>query len=145
MAGPWSGQHCLYLIDELFNPYTWASPLTTIGSAIAVRELTDQIKRVRRLRGDNAYPVLELSHTHFPNRYKPDRERPSLAIKNWVKLGTDRAADALPPPTTPALPDSGNAPAASGNAAAATQGAPADAQAVAPITLKEEMRDEIRF
>ena len=60
-VGPWSGQHCLYLIDEHFNCYTWASPITTVGSAIAVRELVDQIKRVRRYRDrDNVYPVVEL-------------------------------------------------------------------------------------
>jgi hypothetical protein len=143
-TGPWSGQHCLYLIDELYNPYTWASPLTTVGSAIAVRELVDQIRRVRRLRGDNAYPEIELSHVHFPNQYKPDRERPFCAIKKWVRLGPDRTADALPPPTAPVLPGSSSAPTASGSAPA-TSGAPVDAQSVAPITLKEEVQDEIPF
>jgi hypothetical protein len=135
-VGPWSGQHCVYLIDELYNPYTWASPVTTIGSAIAVRELVTQIKRVRRLRGDNAYPVVELSRTYFPNAYKPDRERPFLIIKNWVNLGADRTANALPPPTAPALPGSGSPP-------AATSGTPVEAQSIAPITPKEELRDEI--
>jgi len=143
MVGPWSGQHCLYLIDESYNPYTWASPITTIGSAIAVRELTDQIKRVRRFRGENVYAGVELNHTHFRTKYNPDRERPHLPIKRWVKLGPDSTADALPPPATPALPDS--TPAASGSAPAAAQGAPADAQPVAPITLKEEVQDEIPF
>jgi len=143
-VGPWSGQHCLYLIDEHFNCSTWASPITTGGSAIAVRELVDQIKRVRRYRyRDNVYPVVELSHTHFPNRYKPDRERPHLLIKRWVTLGADRTADELPPPTTAALPNSDSAPATSGSAPAATQGAPADAQPVPPVTLKEETQDEI--
>ena len=138
-VGPWSGQHCLYLIDEHFNCYTWASPITTVGSAIAVRELVDQIKRVRRYRDrDNVYPVVELSHTHFPNGYKPDSERPHLLIKRWVTLGANRTADVLPPPTTAALPNSGSA-----SAPAATQGAPADAQPVAPVTLKEETQDEI--
>jgi len=137
-TGPWSGQHCLYLVDELFNPYTWASPITTIGSAIAVRELVDRIKRVRRLRGDNVYPVVELSHVHFPNAYKPDRERPFLAIKDWVKLGADRVADTLPSPTAHALLDLGSAP-------AATSGVPVEAQSVTPITLKEEIQDEIPF
>jgi hypothetical protein len=143
-VGPWSGQHCLYLIDEHFNCYTWASPITTAGSAIAVRELVDQIRRVRKYRDrDNVYPVVELSHTHFPNGYKPDRERPHLLIRRWVTLGADRTADVLPPPTTAAPPNSGSAPAASGSAPAATQGAPADAQPVPPVTLKEETKDEI--
>jgi hypothetical protein len=143
-VGPWSGQHCLYLTDEHFNPYTWASPITTVGSAIAVRELVNQIKRVRRYHGrDNIYPVVELSHTHFTNAYKPDRERPDLRVERWVTLGADRTANVLPPLTTATLPDSSSAPAASGSAPAATQGAPADAQPVAPVTLKEEMQDEI--
>jgi len=144
-VGPWSGQHCLYLLDEQFICYTWASPITTIGSAIAVSELVNQIRRVRRFRGENVYAVVELSHTHFPNAYKPDRERPYLRVDSWVRLGADRMANVLPPPTTAALPDSGSAPAASGSAPAATQGAPADAQSVAPVTLKEEMQDESRF
>jgi len=103
-----------------------------------VRELVDQIKRVRRLRGDSVYPVVELSHVHFPNAYKPDRERPFLAIKDWVKLGADRVADTLPSPTAHALLDLGSAP-------AATSGVPVEAQSVTPITLKEEIQDEIPF
>jgi hypothetical protein len=105
----------LYFLDEHFNCYTWASPITTRGSAIAVQELIDQIKRVRNLRKcEDLYPLVELSHTHFPNQYTPDRERPHLPINSWVALGAD---------------DTGSAPAAPGSAPAA------------PVTLKVETED----
>src|SRR5262249_1068570 len=84
--GPWSGQHCLYLIDENLNRYTWPSPTATIGSAIAVRELVDQIKLVRKFRqSENIYPVVELSHVDFKTGYGL-RQRPHLAIQQWVTL-----------------------------------------------------------
>src|SRR5262245_65712738 len=62
LRGPWEGQHCLYLIDEHFNRYTWASPTSTIGSAIAVEEIVDPIKMLRKFRGSNVYAVVQLSN-----------------------------------------------------------------------------------
>jgi len=134
-VGPWSGQHCLYFIDENYNCYTWPSPLRTIGSCIAVEEIVDQIKRVRKVkRDDNLYPVSELGHTYFRTGYG-DRERPYLLkIQEWVKLGPDRADSVtLPAPDTPVL---------SGAGSVRMQGAPADAQTV-ELSLKEELDDEI--
>ena len=126
-VGPWSGQHCLYLIDENLNRYTWPSPTATIGSAIAVRELVDQIKLVRRFRqSENIYPVVELSHVDFKTGYGL-RQRPHLAIQQWVTLGSDRAG-ALPSPDTPKLSGSG---------------VPADARPIEPITAREALNDEI--
>src|SRR5262249_3880459 len=48
MVGPWAGQHCLYFVDANLNRFCWPSPTSTIGSAICVRELVDQIKLVRK-------------------------------------------------------------------------------------------------
>jgi hypothetical protein len=126
-VGPWSGQHCLYLIDENLNRYTWPSPTTTIGSAIAVRELVDQIKLARKFRGENVYPVIELNHTYFRTGYG-DRERPHLPVQRWVTLGPDRAG-ALPTPDTPVL----------------SAGAPADARTVAPPSTQEVLNDKILY
>src|SRR5262245_10474472 len=127
LRGPWEGQHCLYMIDDNYNRYTWASPITTIGSAIAVDEIVRHINTVRKFRGPDAFVVAELSHTHFPNRYKADRERPFFVGKRVVTLNFDRAGD-LPAADTP-LPMLSDDPVASSR----QQGAPADAQTVEPI------------
>jgi hypothetical protein len=126
-TGPWSGQHCLYFIDDNYNPYTWASPITTIGSSIAVGEIVDHVNRVRKFREPDVYVVVELSHCLFKTGYG-DRERPHLPAKALVKLKSNRVA--LPTPDTPVLTQ---------------QGAPADAQTVEPITLTEETNDWIKY
>jgi hypothetical protein len=131
LRGPWEGQHCLYLIDEHFNRYTWASPTSTIGSAIAVEEIVDHIKMLRKFRGSNVYAVVELGHVHLRNRYKPDRERPFFKVMRTVELGANRPEE-LPAPDNP-LPE------------VMQQGAPADAKTVEPVTLAEEMGDKIQW
>jgi hypothetical protein len=75
--------------------------------------------------------LVELSRKHFPNKYKPDRERPFLQVKQLVKLAPGRMSQ-LPEADEP-LP------------ALSQQGAPADAQTVEPITLAEEMNDTIKY
>jgi hypothetical protein len=139
LRGPWEGQHCLYLIDDNYSKYTWASPTTTIGSAICVEEVVDQINTVRKFRGPNVFVVAELSHKHFPNSYKADRERPFLLAKSIVTLSPDRAGE-LPPADAP-LPMLSDGTAASPQ----QQGAPADVQTVEPITLAEEMNDKVKY
>ena len=131
LQGPWQGQHCLYFIDDNYNPFTWPSPITTIGSSIAVEEIVDHIKRVRRYRDPDACVLVELSRKHFPNKYKPDRERPFLQVKQLVKLAPGRMSQ-LPEADEP-LP------------ALSQRGALADAQTVEPITLAEEMNDTIKY
>jgi hypothetical protein len=131
LTGPWEGQHCLYLIDEHFNRYTWPSPISTIGSSIAVEEIVDHIKTVRKFRGPNVYAVVELRHIHFPNRFKADRERPFFQVMRTVELGANRPEE-LPAPDQP-LPE------------LTQQGAPADAKTVEPVTLAEEMGDKCPY
>jgi hypothetical protein len=128
MVGPWSGQHCIYFVDELLNRYTWPSP------AICVGEFVDQIRLVRKFRGANAYPVTELGHTDFDTHYGL-RQRPYLLnIKNWITLGSDQTGGPLPAPdSTPEI-----APPAAG-------GAPTGAQPVSKPTAKEVTGDEIKF
>jgi hypothetical protein len=126
-VGPWSGQHAVYFIDGLMNRYTWPSPISTIGSAICVRELVDQIRLVRKFRGEHVYPEVELSNVDFKTGYGM-RKRPHLAIKKWVVLGADRTGT-LPAPDTPTL----------------SRGAPTDAQTGKPVTLAEEMDDAIKY
>ena len=52
--GPWQAQHVVYLLDPTtMDRFTF--PTGTIGGAIAVRDLTDKVKWMRRFRGENVF------------------------------------------------------------------------------------------
>jgi hypothetical protein len=133
-TGPWQGQHVVYFIDEHYNKYSWPSPVTTIGSAIAVRELADQIRMVRQVKGENVYPVTELGHIDFPTRVGLKQRPYLLNIKNWIRLGAEQIGDPLPAPDTPMTIETTHG-----------TGTPAGAQSVEKPTAKEVTDDEIRF
>jgi len=146
LVGPWSGQHLLYFVDDLvrLNRYTWPSPLTTVGSAICVEELVNQIALVRKFRGPNVYPVTVLGHTNFKTGFGL-RQRPYLlTIPNWVTYSDSQTS--LPPAagnqTGGALPPAGGNP---GVAPPATGATPAGTQPVSKPTAKEVTDDEIMF
>jgi hypothetical protein len=100
-CGPWVGTHAVFFVNPAtMEKYTWPSQITTIGSARCVRDLTDQVRTMRKFRGAPVYPVVELSHTHMPTRFG-GRERPVLTIKRWITFGS--SGGMLPAPDTPAL------------------------------------------
>jgi hypothetical protein len=139
-VGPWAGQHIVVFVDpETMVRYWWPSPITTIGSAICVRDLVDQTRLMRRFKRQiNLYPVVELSHIFMPTRYG-GRERPFLIVKKWIILGPDdTSTNVLPAPDTPAL---------LGSAAEQPPTAKAIDQfvEVKPLTAKEVTNDEIPF
>jgi len=85
--GPWQNQHVVRLLDlGTMSKYSWPSPVTTIGSAICVSEVVDQVQWMRRYRGQRVYPVLTLSDTFMPTRYG-GRQRPHFEIKRWITFG----------------------------------------------------------
>jgi hypothetical protein len=95
MRGPWQGQHILYWLDpKTLDKYTY--PTGTDGGRIAIGKLREKIVWMRRLRGQNVYPVITLSDTFFPTRYG-GRQRPHFVIVRWVRLGGE--VEALPVPT----------------------------------------------
>jgi hypothetical protein len=141
LVGPWAGQHIVIFVDpETMVRYWWPSPITTIGSARCVRDLVDQTRLMRRFKRQiNLYPVVELSHTHMPTRFR-GRERPHLIVKKWIVLGPDDDKVLPAPDNTPSLSGS------------ATEKPPAAAgkvidqlKTVEPPTRKEELEDEIPF
>jgi hypothetical protein len=133
IVGPWQGQSVVYFIDEHFNKFSWPSPVTTTGSAIAVRELADQITLVRKFRGANVYPVTELGHIDFPTGYGLKQRPYLLKIKDWIRLEADPGG---------ALPVSDDNPKI---APATTRGAPTGAPTVEAPTAKEVTDDEVIF
>ena len=94
----------------------------TVGGGIAVRDLVDQVKFMRRYRGAHVYAVVSLANTFMHTRFG-GRQRPHFAIKDWFTFGGgDAEQAALPKPTSPG-----------------------GAQTVAPSSAKEVTDDEIRF
>jgi hypothetical protein len=137
-CGPWQGTNCVYFINPAtMEKFTWPSPITTIGSAICVRDLVDRIQLMGRYRGAHVYPVVELSRTFMPTRFG-GRDRPQLVIKRWIMFGP--GGGALPAPDTPSL----TGPAAEEPPAAAK---PASTKAefleVKPPSRQEELSDSI--
>jgi hypothetical protein len=96
LRGPWQAQHIVYLLNpKTMDRYSW--PTGTAGGAIAVRELVDKTKWMRRFRGAHVYPVVSLFNTFMNTRFG-GRQRPHLLIKSWITLGADEKM--LPAPTS---------------------------------------------
>ena len=128
MTGPWAGEHVVLFVDPAtMERYWWPSPVTTIGSAVCVRNLVSQVKLMRQFRGELVHPVVEPSH-QFMNTAYGGRERPHLEIKRWIIFGGPGSA--LPAPNAPAI-----------------EAAPSSAgmQTVEKPTAKEVTGDEIMF
>jgi hypothetical protein len=127
--GPWQAQDVLYLLN-LATMDRFTLPTGTVGGQIAVREVVDKIKWMRKLRGAHVYPIVRLSDTFMPTRFG-GRQRPHFEIKRWVSFRPDEQALSAPP----RLSNSASQPTA--------QSAPEQLRTVAPPTLTEEMNDEI--
>ena len=139
LQGPWQGEHVVLSFDPAtMVRYWWPSPITTVGSAICVRELAAQTKLMRSYRGEHVYPQVEPSHTFMPTNYG-GRERPSLPVKGWVRFG-EGGNLVLPAPNKPVL--TGSATATVEPKSTATSN-PAGMQRVEPLTAKEVTQDEI--
>jgi hypothetical protein len=130
MKGPWSGQHCLYFIDENGRRLTWPSPITTIGSCIAVNDIIKDVQVARKFRGQDVFAVVKLDHTNYSTKVGM-KQRPKLVIVRLVAFGSSGASTLPEPDARPAID--------------AARGAPADAQPVAPLTASEEIGDVVPY
>jgi hypothetical protein len=126
--GPWQKQQIVYLLDPLtLDRYCW--PTSTAGGDIAIRELVDKVKWMRKFRGGQVSPVVTLSDIFMNTRFG-GRQRPHFIIKRWISLGADEKL--LPAPTSPA--SEAEAPKAEPLPGAGTVEEP---------TLSEQMGDEM--
>src|SRR5262249_38155618 len=66
--GPWQAQHLVYLLN-LATMDRFTFPTGTVGGRIAVHDLVDKTKMMRRFRGANVYPVVTLSDTFMNTRF----------------------------------------------------------------------------
>jgi hypothetical protein len=117
LVGPYQKQQVVYLLDlNTMEKFTYVT--STVGGNMAIGDLSDRIRTMRRWRGGQIYPVVTLSKTFMPTRFG-GRQRPAFKIMNWIFMGG--GGTALPAPESPLL----------------------TTQAVKEPTLKEEMNDEI--
>ena len=169
------GPYTLVLVLKLINGVTldrFAFITNSVGGSIAIGDLSDKTRIMRRFRGPNVSPVVSLGVTTFRTNFGP-KKRPDFRIVRWTRLspdvlpGPDRPTAAPTPaigryepvatPTIAPVDRPAPAPAAATAAvpAAAAQSPPALAAAVRegttlgtpvdPPTLKEEMEDDLPF
>jgi len=70
LRGPVQNQNvCIFGDIATMGRYVWPSPLTTVGSAIAVRQLNDAVRRMRQFRGARVFAKVRLAKTDFPNNW----------------------------------------------------------------------------
>jgi hypothetical protein len=92
LQGPWQAQYLVYLLyPDTAEAFTFATG--TVGGGIAVRDLMDRVKWIRKFRGQQVYAVVSPSAASMKTRYGT-RLRPHFVIKRWVGLSSD---DAVPP------------------------------------------------
>jgi hypothetical protein len=118
--GPWQLQNVCYLVDmETMQRFTY--PTSTVGGGIALNDLKDAVKLMRRFKGPGIYPVVSPAAKHMSTRFG-GRQRPHFIIKRWISFNPEGMA-ALPPASDKALPSG--------------------AHVVEQPTLREELNDDI--
>ena len=99
-AGRWRNQNVMVFGNlATMERYVWPSQMTTIGQLIAVRELTEKVKRMRQFRGARVFAKIGFSKCLFPTRYG-ERQRPHLQIVGWVEP-TDEGLKQIDPRLLP--------------------------------------------
>jgi hypothetical protein len=92
--GPWQFQYLVLLLDpKTMDKYRY--PTSTAGGAIAIRELVDKCKWMRRYRGEHVYPVITLADKFMNTRFG-GRQRPHFVVVRWVALGGGKPAIEAP-------------------------------------------------
>jgi hypothetical protein len=162
LDGQPTGPYSLVLVLKLLDAATmdcFAFVAKSIGGAIAIGDLSDKTKIMRRFRG-LVSPVVSCGVTNFPiKRLNIVRKRPDFRVLRWVTLG-DGFDQKLPPPkppkqleqapVAPVIPDPAPASAPEQKmptmeAQATTIGAPVTFASVSEPSLREEIDDTIPF
>jgi hypothetical protein len=115
---PWQLTFVVYLLDPATcEKFTYAN--STVGASIAVETLQDRVAWMRRLRGANVVPEVELSCKRMKTR-NGVKQRPEFKIIAWRDLGGGQGTPQLQPATAEQI-----------------------AKTVEPPSLSEELDDEI--
>jgi hypothetical protein len=120
---PWERAHIVYVLDlDTAERTTFIS--ATKGAAVAVSRLKDKVAWMRRLRGANVVPLVELTWAPLPTRYGM-RKRPEFKVIGWVDLSS--GGGSLPPASGP------------------KQLPPIEPKKVEELSIREDLDDDRRF
>jgi hypothetical protein len=109
--GPYSLVLVLKLLDPL-NMDRFAFVTSSKGGAIAIGDLSDKTKIMRRFRGPDIAPVVSCSTTAFRiARLNITRRRPDFKVVRWIKLGDAGGSLPAPEPKPLAAPTAAEKPA----------------------------------
>ena len=86
--GPWQAQHIVYLLDPTTMD-RFSFPTGTIGGAIAVRDLTDKVKWMRRFRGQSVLAVVSLRDVFMPTKVRRPAAPALRGEASGLRLGGD--------------------------------------------------------
>src|SRR5213076_1020510 len=87
-------QSLVYLLQpQSLDRFTFAT--NTVGGSIAIKDLVDRTKWMRRFRGENVHPVVTLSDRFMATRFG-GRQRPHFNIVRWITFGDGGPALAQP-------------------------------------------------
>ena len=141
-VGPFTRVLVLKLLDAQ-TMERFAFVTSSVGGSIAVGDLSDKCKIMRRFKGPNAVPVVSCSTTLFKTKFGT-RKRPDLRVLRWIELKDDGGGE-LPKPEQPKQIEQPK-PMKMAAAPASTFGKPLSFGApLEPPTTKQEMEDEIPF
>jgi hypothetical protein len=85
LRGPWQAQHVVHLLDPE-NMDRLNYPTSTIGGSVAVRELVDRVRWMRKFRAESVYPIVRLADKFMNTRFG-GRQRPHFEIVRFVAFG----------------------------------------------------------
>jgi hypothetical protein len=152
LAGNPTGPYVLVLALKMLDENTmdrFVFVTQSKGGGIAIGDLSDKVKIIRRIRNDNnIVPIVSCRSMNFPiKRLNIVKKRPDFRVLRFTKLGNGgglpapEAPKPLAPPTATATPSTSAPPAsAAPTSSAQPSGSPTSiGTPVAPTTLSEEM------
>ena len=90
-AGPYVRVLVLKMLDaNTMDRFAFVT--SSVGGSIAVGDLSDKTKVMRRLNGPNVAPVVSCAITNFQDPIQPE-EAAGLRVLRWIALGGEGAAD----------------------------------------------------
>jgi hypothetical protein len=136
---PWQVQFVVYLIDAATGS-TWTFINSTTGARIAYERLTDKFRFMRRLRGDNIAPVIKLD-AHPMKTSFGQKMRPEFTVVEWRDLGNGGPTLQIEHKAEPAAIET--EPTVKPAPATTKQKKPKVGKPVKPVTLQEELNDDL--
>ena len=136
LQGPWTRILVMKLLDARTMD-RFAFVTSSVGGSIAIGDLSDKTKLMRRLRSPNASPIVACHSALMKSRFNPHGiRRPDFRVVRWIDLGGGDGGGLPKPEPMKPLP----APEAATIGKPVTLGTP-----ITPPTLKEEVEDNMPF